>query len=149
MVNIQLDPLRDLSFIFSKTGSLNANSNGLIGNLITGNAVVNNVNYGPQAFIGKVGVAVNVGLKTIGDSDGVIAVTILASATNNVSNATNNGISPAAGFTISNNAIGGGIVSVDTRGIDGPWLFYKVVLAGTNSPAYPTSIAAFGSGQVQ
>lgn len=149
MINQQLDPLRDLSVIFAKTGSLNANSNGLIGNIITGNAVVNNANYGPQAFIGKVGVAVNFGLKTIGDNDGVITVNILASATNSISNATNVGILPVAGATVSNNAIGGAIIAVDTRAIAGPWLFYNVVITGTNSPAYPTSILAFGSGQVQ
>lgn len=128
-----LDPKRDLSFLAAPPKSQVNNTGAFIGNL--------------TSFLGHVGVLVNLGTKTAGDSDGVITISVLASATNNISNATNNGVSGTV--ATSNNATSSGTISVDTRGVDGPFLFYVPVLTGTNSPAYPLAVAAVGTKQVQ
>lgn len=97
-------------------------------------------------FDGKIAVNVQIGTKTVGDSDGAIAIRVMASATNNISNATNYGSSTVS---TTNNTTASGQISVDTRDVVGRYLFYGVTLTGTNSPAYPISVSAVGKAVVQ
>ncbi len=110
----------------------------------------NNTNIGvidTQKYVGQIAVRVKIGVKTAGDNDGTIAVHIQASATNNASNATN----LAGGtFTVNttNNTATEGTIVFDKRA-EYRYMFARVVLTGTNSPAYPVSIDTVGMTQVQ
>lgn len=135
MITGSLDPKNEFSYLFpaAPAKSQTNNTGTLIGDL--------------TGFEGKVAVVVSIGTKTAGDSDGAISITALASATNNISNGTNAGISGSV--STSNNASGTGEISVDTRGVAGKYLFWSPTVTGTNSPAYPIGIVAVGVKQVQ
>lgn len=111
----------------------------------------NNTNYGvldTQKYIGQIAVRVLIGTKTAGDNDGTISVLIQASATNNASNATNLAGGGAWAVNTSNNATTSGTIVFDKRA-EFRYLFARVVLTGTNSPAYPVCIDTVGECQVQ
>jgi hypothetical protein len=110
----------------------------------------NNTNFGvvdTSNYLGQLAVRVRIGVKTAGDNDGSVTVLIQSSATNNASNATN----LASGtFSVSttNNTAASGVIVYDTRA-EYRYLFARVILAGTNSPAYPISIDTVGQKQNQ
>lgn len=99
-----------------------------------------------QQYVGKIAVRVNIGIKTAGDNDGTVSVQIRGSATNAAANATNIGGTFAVNTT--NNTVAAGTIAFDKRA-EYRYLFAYVVLAGTNSPAYPVSIEAVGTKKVQ
>jgi hypothetical protein len=145
-----LDPLHDLSFLVVASSAAAANANTYLGSLINTSVYVNNALEANTAFIGKVGVLLNVGASATGDATSNLAITIQASATNNHSNATSNGVFPNTAFVTTNNANSAlQLVSVDTRGADGPFLFAKVVVGGNVSATFPLSIAIVGTQKVQ
>ncbi len=113
-------------------------------------AATNNANFflaDTKDWIGGGAVRVKIGVKTAGDNDGTVSVLVQASATNNASNATNlAGGSYAVNTT--NNTAANGTVRFDKRA-EYRYLFARVVLTGTNSPAYPVSIDAFAVAEVQ
>lgn len=144
-MNPELDPQNTLKYLFPAPRSTASNSNVFLGVTVGGN-LSNGSGTGAAAnYIGTVGVVLNVGAKTVGDSDAVITLVVKASATNNFSNATNAGVTPAAGFTVSNNATGAQVFNVDTRAAAGQYLFYGVTITGTNSPAFPVAAVALGT----
>lgn len=98
-----------------------------------------------KGYVGKVAVVVQIGTKTIGDSDGAITVLLQTSATNNISNAVNYGTSTV---NTSNNAAATGVINVDTRDAL-QYLFAIPTVTGTNSPSYPLAVTAVGKQQVQ
>lgn len=98
-----------------------------------------------QGYIGQVAVNVNIGTKTVGDSDGAISFRIVTSADTNVSNGTNYGTATVA---TTNNTTANGTIAVDVRDAD-RYLFAVPTVTGTNSPSYPVSVVAIGMKQVQ
>ncbi|MEA3211315.1 MAG: hypothetical protein QOE70_4372 [Chthoniobacter sp.] len=98
-----------------------------------------------QQFIGVIGVRVALGVKTIGDNDGAITVTLQHAANNVAGEAVTLAVGNVA---TTNNTAASGTLAVDTRATF-RYLFARIVLAGTNSPAYPVSIEAVGLKQVQ
>jgi len=105
-----------------------------------------------QNFVGIVAVNFNIGVKTAGDSDAVIALRVLHSATNNISNAVNYtppvaSTANAVNVSTSNNTAGSGTLGVDTRSAN-RYIFYGVALTGTNSLAYPIAVSATGQKKV-
>jgi len=99
-----------------------------------------------QQYVGKIAVRVNIGIKTAGDNDGTVSVQIRGSATNTAANATN--ISGTFAVNTTNNTAAAGTIAFDKRA-EYRYLFAYVVLAGTNSPAYPVAIEAVGTKKVQ
>ena len=97
-------------------------------------------------YIGQIAVVVNIGVKTVGDNDGTVAVVIQGSATNSAAAATN--ISGTNAVTTTNNTAAVGVVAFDKRA-EYRYLFARVVLTGTNSPSYPVSVTLVGQSQVQ
>jgi hypothetical protein len=98
-----------------------------------------------KEYVGAIGVRVNLGVKTAGDNDGAVTVQLQDSATNNASNAAN--ISGASAST-TNNTAAASVIQVNPRAQQ-RYLFARVTLSGTNSPAYPVTVEAIGSKQVQ
>jgi hypothetical protein len=96
-------------------------------------------------YVGSVAVVVDIGVKTVGDNDGAIAVRVTTSSTNNISNGTNYGSSTIA---TTNNTAATGTITVDTRDAL-RYLFAVPAVTGTNSPAYPVSVVAVGQKRVQ
>ncbi len=100
-----------------------------------------------KSYQGRLAVRVNLGVKTAGDNDGAVTVTIKASADNTLANATAvTSTTNTVGTT--NNTAASGTISVDPRA-EFRYLFALVTLSGTNSPAYPVSVEAVGVKQVQ
>lgn len=100
-------------------------------------------------YHGIINVRVNLGTKTAGDNDGNIAIRVMTSNTNNISNAVN--YTPATGSAtvgVTNNNTTAGSIAVDTRNAY-RYIFYGVALSGTNSPAYPISVGTVGQTQVE
>jgi hypothetical protein len=98
-----------------------------------------------QQFQGKIAVHVDLGIKTAGDNDGTVTVQLQDSSTNNASNAAN--ISGAATNT-TNNTASFDKIYVDPRA-QARYLFARVILTGTNSPAYPVSATIVGQKKYQ
>jgi hypothetical protein len=98
-----------------------------------------------QAYEGTLAVRVNLGVKTAGDNDGAVTVVLQDSATNSAAAATN-----VSGATVAttNNTAASGTILVDPRARL-RYLFARIILSGTNSPAYPISCEATGIKQVQ
>lgn len=103
--------------------------------------------FDTQGYIGQLAVRVALGVKTVGDNDGAVTVLIQASASNAAANATNITSTTFSVGTTNNTAASGTIV-FDTRA-EYRYLFARVILAGTNSPAYPVAVEAIGQKQVQ
>lgn len=96
-------------------------------------------------FHGRINVRVDIGTKTVGDNDGNIALRVMHSNTNNISNAVNYGNSTVG---VTNNNTTSGSIAVDTRD-SYRYIFLGVTLTGTNSPAYPIAAVAVGQAQVE
>jgi hypothetical protein len=101
-----------------------------------------------RGYVGKLACYVNIGVKTAGDNDGTVNVVIKASATNDLANATNIVGETTNAVATTNNTAAAGVVSFDTRA-EYRYLFALVTLTGTNSPAYPVSVAVAGEKQFQ
>jgi hypothetical protein len=130
-----IDPANELTWKFAPPKSQTNNTGAFICDL--------------SQFQGQVGVGFNIGTKTAGDSDGAITLRLQTSATNNISNATN--YTPGVGnatIGTTNNATASAILQVDPR-LANQYLFYGVVVSGTNSPAYPISAVALGQKKYQ
>jgi hypothetical protein len=97
-------------------------------------------------YEGSIAVRVALGVKTVGDNDGAVTVTLQHAANNTASEATT--ISAAGNVATTNNTAASGTLTVDSRACL-RYLFARIVLAGTNSPAYPVAIEAVGTKQVQ
>ena len=98
-----------------------------------------------KGYVGAVAVRVLLGVKTVGDNDGAITVTLQSAANNTAAEATNLAVGNVA---TTNNTAASGTLSVDTR-VASRYLFARIVLAGTNSPAYPVAAEVVGRKQVQ
>lgn len=100
-----------------------------------------------QQYVGQLAVVVNIGVKTAGDNDGAVTVQIQGSATNSAANATNIASTVSTAATTNNTAATAAVI-FDKRA-EFRYLFARITLAGTNSPAYPVSVVAVGQKQVQ
>src|SRR5438874_13290952 len=98
-----------------------------------------------KGYEGPVAMRVNIGIKTAGDNDGTVAVFLQDSATNAASAATN--VSSTTVNTTNNTAASGTIL-IDPRARL-RYVFPRIVLTGTNSPAYPVAVEFVGIQQVQ
>lgn len=130
-----IDPANEMTWAFAPAKSQTNNTGAFLANLS---------NY--QA---PVAVAFNIGTKTAGDSDGAITLRLMTSATNNISNATN--YTPGVGsatVATTNNSTANGVLLVNPRDAN-QFLFYGVVVSGTNSPAYPIAASVCGSKKVE
>lgn len=139
-----LNPVQSLTFAALLAGKSQATNN-------TASAGFDMANY-----VGVLAVRVNFGVKTVGDNDGTVTVILQTSATNNASNATNIGTSngifgSGTNVATSNNTAASGTIGVDTRELNSGhrYLFARIILAGTNSPAYPVAAEVIGTKQVQ
>jgi hypothetical protein len=94
---------------------------------------------------GPVAVVVDFGTKTAGDNDGTVTVQLQSATTNSAAAATN--VSGASTNT-SNNATATNMIQLDPRAVS-RYLFGRIILTGTNSPAYPVSAVVIGEKQVQ
>jgi hypothetical protein len=101
--------------------------------------------FDTRGYEGSIAVRVALGVKTVGDNDGAVTVTLQHAANNTASEATTLAI---GNVTTTNNTAASGTLSVDSRACL-RYLFARIVLAGTNSPAYPVGIEAVGTKQVQ
>lgn len=102
--------------------------------------------FDTRGYVGNVALYVNLGIKTAGDNDGAITVIVQHSDDNTAGNATN--LSGAANVATTNNTAATGTVSIDPR-VTKRFLFPRIILAGTNSPAYPVSATFVGVKQTQ
>jgi len=130
-----IDPANEMTWAFAPAKSQTNNTGAFIANL--------------SNYQGQVAVAFNIGTKTAGDSDGAITLRLMTSTTNNISNATN--YTPdvgAATVATTNNSTANGVLLVNPRSAN-QFLFYGVVVSGTNSPAYPIGAVATGSKKVE
>lgn len=102
-------------------------------------------------YEGQIAVVVDIGVKTVGDADGAIAIGIATSNTNNISNAVN--YTPTVGnatVATSNNATATAAITFNPRDTGvGRYVFTRYALTGTNSPAYPVAVVALGTQRVQ
>ena len=99
-----------------------------------------------RQYVGRIAVRVNIGVKTAGDNDGAVTVTVKAAANNTLSEAT--AISGTNTVATTNNTAASGTITFDRRA-EYRYLFALVTLSGTNSPAYPVAVEAVGTLQVQ
>ncbi len=99
-----------------------------------------------KGIVGQIGMRVNLGVKTAGDNDGAVTLIFQHAANNTASEATN--ISGAANVATTNNTAAAGTVLIDPRATY-RYLFPRIVIAGTNSPAYPVTVEALYTKQVQ
>lgn len=127
------DPKNDLTFATLRTAAAHATNNAATAGLDI------------RDYVGNIAVRVNIGVKTAGDNDGAITITLQSAANNTAAEATNLSVGNVA--TTNNTAISG-TLSVDTRAAY-RYLFARVVIAGTNSPSYPVAIETVGLKQVQ
>jgi len=130
-----IDPANEMTWAFVSPKSQANNTGGFLADL--------------SGYQAPLAVAVGIGTKTIGDSDGAITIRLMTSATNNISNATN--YTPGVGsatVATTNNSTASGVLLVNPRDAS-QYLFYGVVVAGTNSPAYPIGITAAGAKKVE
>lgn len=109
-----------------------------------------------RGYVGRLALRINLGIKTAGDNDGAVTVIVQASADNTAANATNLStttgiVSTATNVATTNNTAASGIVSIDPRafGASVRYLFARVILSGTNSPAYPVAAELVGVKQVR
>ncbi len=109
----------------------------------TNNAVTAGMDI--SGYEGKLAVRVSLGVKTTGDNDGAVTVTLQSAANNTASEATTLSVGNVA---TTNNTAASGTLSVDPRA-SYKFLFARIVLAGTNSPAYPVAVEVIGNKQVQ
>lgn len=132
MGNPVIDPKNELTWTFATPKNQSNNTGFFLADL--GN------NAG-----GKVAVAVAIGLKYTGDSDGNLTLRLMSSATNNISNAAN-----VSGQTINttNNSTNSTIWTLDTRA-ENRYLFVGAAITGTNTPTYPVMAAAVRSNKSQ
>jgi hypothetical protein len=101
-----------------------------------------------RQYEGVLAVRVAIGVKTVGDNDGAITVKLQAAANNTAAEATD--ITAAGNVATTNNTAASGTLSVDTRAAAAyRYLFARIIIAGTNSPAYPVAIEVVGRKQVQ
>ncbi len=101
--------------------------------------------FDTRPYEGVIAVRVDLGVKTVGDNDGAVTVSILHAANNTASEGT--AFTAAGNVTTTNNTAASGTLSIDTRACL-RYIFALVVLAGTNSPAYPVQVTAVGQKQV-
>ena len=100
-------------------------------------------------YDGIIAVNLKIGNQTAGDTNSTLALRILQSTTNNISNAVN--YTPAAGsssVSTTNNVATSGQIRVDTRNCY-RYLFVGATITGANSPSYPVSVDAVAVAQVQ
>lgn len=131
-----IDPTKELTWAVSPAKSQTNNTGAFLLDL--------------SNFQGGVAVNVNLGLKTVGDSDGAITIGLQSSTTNNISNAVN--YTPNFGvatINTSNNATTSGQLFLNPRDVLGRYVFWRVTVSGTNSPAYPIGVVAVGEKKVQ
>jgi len=102
--------------------------------------------FDTRGYEGALAVRVNLGVKTVGDNDGAVTVSILHAANNTASEGT--ALTAAGNVTTSNNTAAGGTLQVDTRACL-RYIFGLIVLAGTNTPTYPVSADVCGTKQTQ
>lgn len=126
-----IDPATDLTF----TQVLAAKSQATNNTASTGTDI--------SSYVGKLAVHVNIGVKTAGDNDGAVNVLIQASATNSAAAATNIVGASTNYIGTTNNTAASGEVTFDTRA-EYKFLFARIIISGTNSPAYPLSVTAIG-----
>ncbi len=137
-MNPSIDPANELTWTNIAPKSQADNTGGFLVDVEAGN------------YVGKLAVNVSLGVKTVGDSDAAIAIRVMSSTTNNISNATNfTPLAGAATVNTTNNAAASGRISVDPRAVPGRYLFYGVAITGTNSPAVPLAVSVVGSKKVQ
>jgi hypothetical protein len=98
-----------------------------------------------KGYEGAVAVRVNLGVKTAGDNDGAVTVSLLHAANNTASEGTALSVGNVA---TTNNTAASGTLQVDPRA-SLRYLFALIVLSGTNSPAYPIAVEAIGTKQTQ
>lgn len=98
-----------------------------------------------QQYQDSLAVRVNLGIKTAGDNDGAVTVTLQHAANNVAAEATTLAVGNVA---TTNNTAASGTLQVDSRATL-RYLFARIVLAGTNSPAYPIAVEAIGTKKVQ
>ncbi len=105
--------------------------------------------FDTQQYQGVIAVRVAIGVKTAGDNDGAITITLQAAANNTAAEATT--LTAPGNVATTNNTAASGTLAVDTRTLGGTYryLFARIVIAGTNSPAYPVAIEAVGRKQNQ
>jgi hypothetical protein len=116
--------------------------------LLAASRATNNVAGGGvdlKEYEGSCAVLVNIGTKTVGDNDGAVTVKLQHAANNTASEATD---ITGANVATTNNTTAHGLISVDPRA-SLRYLFARIILAGTNSPAYPVAASLIGRKQVQ
>lgn len=131
-----IDPTKELTWAVSPPKSQTNNTGAFLADL--------------SNFQGGLAVTVAVGTKTAGDSDGAITLGLQSSTTNNISNATN--YTPTFGvatINTSNNATTSGQLFLNPRDVVGRYVFWRVTVSGTNTPAYPIAVVAVGEKKVQ
>lgn len=107
-----------------------------------------------RGYIGRLAVRVNLGVKTVGDANGVVTVILQASADNTAANAVTlaagAGLVGAVNVSTSNNAAASNTLSVDIRALPAGarYLFSRTILAGGNTPTYPVAVEVIGKKQV-
>jgi hypothetical protein len=94
-----------------------------------------------QQYQDSLAVRVNLGVKTAGDNDGAVTVTLQHAANNTAAEATDLAVGNVA---TTNNTTASGTLQVDTR-VALRYIFARIVLAGTNSPAYPVAVEVVGT----
>ncbi len=94
---------------------------------------------------GPIAVLVDIGTKTAGDNDGSVTVQLQSATTNSAAAATN---VSSASVTTTNNTTSTSMIQLDPRAVS-RYLFGRIIIAGTNSPAYPVSAVVIGEKQVQ
>lgn len=102
--------------------------------------------FDTAGYIGNLAMRVKFGIKTAGDNDGTVKVIVQHSDDNTAANATN--LSGAANVSTTNNTAAAGTISIDPR-VTKRYIFPRIVLTGTNSPAYPVGVDIVGRKQVQ
>jgi hypothetical protein len=116
--------------------------------LLAASRATNNVASAGQdlkEYVGSCAVLVNIGTKTVGDNDGAVTIQLQESDTNTASTGTN---IASATVATTNNTTAHGTISVDPRARL-RYIFARIILAGTNSPAYPLAVSFIGTKQVQ
>lgn len=109
----------------------------------TNNAASNGFDI--RGYTGKIAVRVQIGVKTAGDNDGAITVKIQHAANNTAAEAVDLAVGNVA---TTNNTTASGTLSVPVRGTN-RYIFARIIIAGTNSPAYPVAIDSVGVKKVQ
>ena len=127
------DPKNELTF-YSSLASKSQATNNTAG---TG--------FDTRGYVGGIALRVNLGVKTAGDNDGAVTVIVQHSDDNTAANATNLAVGNVA---TTNNTAATGTLSIDRR-VSKRYIFPRIILAGTNSPAYPVTAEFIGVKQTQ